>query len=73
MAKVSIVIPSYNHAQFIPEALTSVLGQTFGDLELVVIDDGSEDDTFKVLSEFNDERMQSIEGYKIRVVSTSGS
>lgn len=46
---VSVVIPSYNHAQFLSEALDSVLMQTFEDLEVVVVDDGSTDSTSTVL------------------------
>lgn len=40
---VSVIIPSYNHAGYISEALASVFGQTYRNLELVVIDDGSAD------------------------------
>jgi len=42
---VSVVIPSYNHGRFIARAVDSVLASSFTDLELVIVDDGSSDDT----------------------------
>lgn len=42
---VSVITPTFNRAAFLPQAIESVLGQTFADLELLIIDDGSTDNT----------------------------
>lgn len=51
--RVSIVIPAYNHAKWIGETLQSVLDQTFGDWEAVVVDDGSKDETGDIVRRFS--------------------
>jgi glycosyltransferase involved in cell wall biosynthesis len=47
---VSVVIPTYNSALFLPQSIESVLQQTYGNFEVIVIDDGSTDNTEEVLS-----------------------
>ena len=51
---VSVIIPSYNCAQFLPQAIESVLNQTFLDYEIIVVDDGSTDGTSSIAQDFND-------------------
>ena len=45
---VSIIIPCYNYAQFLPETLDCILHQTFSDWECIVVDDGSADNSAEV-------------------------
>jgi glycosyltransferase involved in cell wall biosynthesis len=56
--KVSVVIPTYSRARYIGEAVRSVLSQTYRDLEVIVVDDGSTDDTEQVLAALADSRMR---------------
>jgi glycosyltransferase involved in cell wall biosynthesis len=56
---VSVVMAAYKAAQFLPDAIESALGQTFGDLEVIVIDDGSPDNTATVVQAYlTDERVR---------------
>ena len=52
MPKVSVIIPTYNYAHFLPEAIQSVLDQTCRDFALFVVDDGSMDNTREVVARF---------------------
>ena len=52
--KVSVIIPTYNRAHLIGETLASVLAQTLADFEIIVVDDGSDDDTERCLAPFRD-------------------
>jgi glycosyltransferase involved in cell wall biosynthesis len=54
MNKVSVIIPTYNRAEKVCRAISSVLSQTYEDFELIVIDDGSDDHTREFLSRFRD-------------------
>lgn len=49
---VSIVIPAYNHAKYLPEAIESILVQDYKNVELIVLDDGSMDNTLEVLKNY---------------------
>jgi glycosyltransferase involved in cell wall biosynthesis len=52
MARVSIIIPTYNAAAFVREAIDSALAQTYTDREVIVIDDGSTDETPEILASY---------------------
>lgn len=52
MPLVTTIIPSYNHAQYIDVAIQSVLEQTYSEMELIVVDDGSVDETHSVLEKY---------------------
>jgi len=52
MPEVSIVIPTYNRANFLEKAVQSVLNQTFKDFELIIVDDGSVDNTKEVIKQY---------------------
>lgn len=58
--KVSVLLPAYNAAEHLGKAITSILGQTFTDFELIIINDGSTDDTLELLNNFSDPRIQVI-------------
>lgn len=49
---ISVVMPVYNRAQYVAEAITSILGQTYSHFEFIVADDGSTDDTPRLIREF---------------------
>ncbi len=52
MYSVSVIIPSYNGSKYLPETLDSVLKQTYADYEIIIVDDGSSDDTKDVVEEY---------------------
>jgi CMP-N-acetylneuraminic acid synthetase len=75
MVKVSIVITAHNYAKFLPQALDSALGQTYPDLEVVVVNDGSTDDTEQVLSHYKDRdnlKIVTLGGVGLAAASNNG-
>ncbi|HET9830265.1 MAG TPA: glycosyltransferase [Vicinamibacterales bacterium] len=52
MSGVSIILPTYNRARFLPDALDSICNQTFADWELIIVDDGSTDATEALVAEW---------------------
>jgi glycosyltransferase involved in cell wall biosynthesis len=57
---VSVLLPTYDRAAYLGAAVASVLGQTFRDLELIVVDDGSTDDSDRVLAGIGDPRLRVV-------------
>lgn len=57
---VSVVVPTRNRADLLPVAIRSALGQTFSDLEIIIVDDASEDATPEVAARFADPRIRSL-------------
>lgn len=58
---VSVLVPAFNSARFLRESVESVLSQTFSDLELIVVDDGSVDETVSILEEYRSDQRVRIE------------
>ena len=59
MCKVSIIVPNYNHARYLPKRIGTILRQTYQDFELILLDDCSTDDSRLVLSRYaNDPRVR---------------
>ncbi len=58
--RISIVIPTYNHAHFLRTALDSIRAQTFGDWEAIVVNNFSEDDTIGVVQSYDDSRIRLV-------------
>jgi glycosyltransferase involved in cell wall biosynthesis len=54
---ISVVLPAYNSSRFLPQAVNSILNQTFTDFELLIINDGSIDDIDSIVMSFNDNRI----------------
>jgi glycosyltransferase involved in cell wall biosynthesis len=57
---ISVIIPAYNQGHYIAAAIQSVLDQSYENLELLVVDDGSTDDTRGIVAEFSDRRLRYI-------------
>jgi glycosyltransferase involved in cell wall biosynthesis len=55
--KITVLMPAYNAGKYIGEAISSVLEQSFTDFELLIVNDGSTDDTEKIIRSFNDPRI----------------
>lgn len=60
MPKVSVLTPTFQHATFIGDCITSVLAQTESDWEMIIVDDGSDDGTPEIAESFNDPRIQVV-------------
>ena len=61
---VSVCIPAYNNAAYIKDTIDSILRQTYTNLELVICDDNSKDDTVEVIESIKDSRIKLIKNEK---------
>ncbi len=56
--KISVVMPVFNEEKYVGKAIDSILNQTFTDFEFIIIDDGSMDDSAKIIKSYSDERIK---------------
>jgi glycosyltransferase involved in cell wall biosynthesis len=68
---VSVIMPVYNREKYVGEAIQSILNQTITDLELIIVDDASTDNTLKVIKTFNDDRIKILKNDTNQGVSFS--
>lgn len=64
MPTVSVVIPTHNRSNYLKRAIDSVLGQSFQDFELIIVDDNSDDDTEDVVHSYSDKRIKYLKNTK---------
>lgn len=69
--RVSVVIPTYNRAHLIPRAIQSVLDQTYKDLEIIIVDDGSKDNTEEIVKNFKNKKIIYIQHKKNKGASAA--
>ena len=58
--KVSIVIPTYNHAKYLGKCVNSVENQTYNNWEAIIVNNNSTDNTIDIINSFNDKRIKTI-------------
>lgn len=61
---ITVIMQSYNNERFIENAMKSILSQSFSNFELIIIDDGSTDNTFSQISKLTDTRIRCIRNFK---------
>ena len=64
MPKISVIMPAYNAEKYIGEAIDSILNQTYGDFEFIIINDGSTDKTKQIIQSYSDSRIIYLENEK---------
>jgi teichuronic acid biosynthesis glycosyltransferase TuaG len=68
---VSVIMPTYNHGAFIGDAISSVLAQTYAQLELIVVDNSSTDNTREVANSFPDDRVRYFQVSNSGIIAAS--
>ena len=62
--KISVLMPVYNGEQFLDKSIKSVLNQTFNNFEYIIINDGSTDDSLKIIESYKDSRIKNNKFFK---------
>ena len=57
---ISVLLPAYNEAKYLRRAVDSILAQTYKDFELILLDDGSTDETWEIIEEYDDPRLRKV-------------
>ena len=70
---VSVIVPAYNHELFVCETLRSLMAQTYQNLELIIVDDGSTDETYARISELQPELQRRFDRAEIGTTQNKGS
>lgn len=60
MTKISVIIPTYNREKYVKKCLDSILNQTLKDIEIIIVDDGSQDNTKEIVNSYKDKRIKYI-------------
>jgi glycosyltransferase involved in cell wall biosynthesis len=68
---VSVIIPTYNHARYLSKCLNSVFGQTYKNIEVIVVDNHSDDNTDEVLAGFVDYRLRVLKIHNQGIIAKS--
>jgi glycosyltransferase involved in cell wall biosynthesis len=68
-SKLSIIIPTYNRANYIADTIKSVQAQTYKNWEMIILDDGSDDNTQEIVEQIGDDRIRFIKNKRIGIVS----
>ena len=58
--KISVLLPVFNGGRFLKESIESILTQTYTDFEILIIDDGSKDNSLDIINNFNDKSFFNI-------------
>ncbi|QWD54504.1 glycosyltransferase [Polynucleobacter paneuropaeus] len=67
---VSVVLPVYNGSQYLRQSIESILQQSYRNFELIIINDGSQDDSQKIIDSYNDSRIRAFEQANIGLAAT---
>ena len=67
---VSVILPVYNAEKYLAESIRSVLNQTFTDFELIILNDGSTDESSSVINTFADSRIRYVEHSNMGLAKT---